>query len=283
MKDTWYGKYAEVYGKPYSDEYKGIAEGIKAKILKMQSSSPVATLVVISYNEGENLLSCLWALSNLVCDKYPIEIIGVDNDSQDNSVQIFKDCGIEPYIVKDYHTCGATRQKGLDIARGKYFFCIDGDTLYPPLYVQTMVERMENDPAIAAVGTYWDFLPDPSYSRFELRLYEFFRDCHLFFQEIKRPELAIRGMTMAFVTELGRKFGFRVDLMRVDDGTLILNLKTVGKIKFFHSKNTTVVTGTRTILQEGSLFKAFMSRVKLHLKNSYEYFSSANHYEDKEK
>ncbi|MDD2241599.1 MAG: glycosyltransferase family 2 protein, partial [Bacteroidales bacterium] len=139
MKGSWYSKYMTVYGKPYTSDYKQIAEEIKSRILKLQSENPVVSVVMIAHNEGENLLANLWSVSDMLC-KYSVEIIGVDNDSTDNTAQVYKDCGLKPLLVTDHHTAGASRPAALEISRGKYYVCMDGDTMYPPKYIETMID-----------------------------------------------------------------------------------------------------------------------------------------------
>lgn len=279
MKEKWYSKYATVYGKPYTSEYKQIAEEIKSKILKLQSDKPVVSVVMIAHNEGENLLSNLWSVSEMQC-KYPVEIIGVDNDSTDNSVQVYRDCGLEPLLVTDHHTAGASRQAALEISRGKYYVCMDGDTMYPPKYIETMVDALVADDKAVAACARWDFLPRKGVSRVGMKLYEFFRNVHLNALAHKRPELAVRGMTLVLVSELARRFGFRRDIKSGEDGSLVLKLKEFGKVVFIHDRNTIVMTGWRTMEKDGSLTNTLFVRLKRHISNLSYYFTSEKNYED---
>jgi glycosyltransferase involved in cell wall biosynthesis len=279
MKEKWYSKYATVYGKPYTSEYKQIAEEIKSKILKLQSDKPVVSVVMIAHNEGENLLSNLWSVSEMQC-KYPVEIIGVDNDSTDNSVQVYRDCGLEPLLVTDHHTAGASRQAALEISRGKYYVCMDGDTMYPPKYIETMVDTLVADDKAVAACAKWDFLPREGVSRMGMKFYEILRNIHLNALSHKRPELAVRGMTLVLVTEYAKRFGFRRDIKSGEDGSLILRLKELGKVIFVHNKKTLVMTGWRTMSKDGTLNDALIHRLKRHLKNISYYFTSTNHYDD---
>lgn len=280
MKQKWFSNYAIVYDKPYTAEYKKISGEVKEKILKLQSKEPLVSVVIIAHNEGRNLLSCLWSVSDMKC-KFPVEIIGVDNDSTDNTVQLFRDCGIEPYLETEDHSAGASRQKGLEHCSGKYYVCMDGDTMYPIGYVEDMVAIMEKDSSIAAVDALWNFLPHNGHSSIGMLFYRLCRNVHLYIQSIKRPELAVRGMTLAFVTELGRKFGFRKDMSRGEDGYLVLQLKKIGKIKFSRSSRTRVMTGYRTLSEDGTLAGAFWKRVWNQISHFSEYFTSTDHYDDK--
>lgn len=100
----WYSKYLQVYEKPFSEARPVVVEEIRGKIAKLQSESPVVTVSLIGYNEEKHLLACLWSLSEMEC-KYPVEIIGVDNESKDRTAEIFQACGV-PYYTETRHSCG---------------------------------------------------------------------------------------------------------------------------------------------------------------------------------
>src|SRR5574344_2998303 len=104
---TWYKKYLSVYNKPYDNTDTELTESVKNNIAAMQSAEPLVSVVVIGYNEEQHLLANLWSLSDMKC-KYPVEIIGVDNNSKDNTAQIFKDCGVKLYH-EEKQGCGYAR------------------------------------------------------------------------------------------------------------------------------------------------------------------------------
>ena len=79
---NWYEKYLSVYGKPFSEIPQEIIDGIRERLLTLQSPEPLVSIVVIAYNEECRLAACLWSLSELQT-QYPIEIIGVNNNSKD--------------------------------------------------------------------------------------------------------------------------------------------------------------------------------------------------------
>lgn len=99
----WYSKYLEVYNKPFTDEQDAICKVVKKQIGKLQAENPVVTVSVIAYNEERHLLACLWALSDMIC-KYPLEIIGVNNDSKDRTAEIFERWGVRLFeLMRDTH------------------------------------------------------------------------------------------------------------------------------------------------------------------------------------
>ena len=85
----WYEKYLSVYGKPYADVSAEVMDGIRNRLRTLQSDEPLVSVVVIAYNEEKHLPACLWSLSESVCE-YPMEIIGVNNDSADRTADVFE-------------------------------------------------------------------------------------------------------------------------------------------------------------------------------------------------
>ena len=139
---AWYSKYIDLYEKELKVIPEDTIAEIRLNLAKIQSNDPVVTVSVIAYNEEKHLLSCLWSLSEMKC-KYPVEIIGVNNDSKDRSEEIFQRLNL-PYYNEMQHSCGYARRCGLEHAKGKYHINIDADTMYPPKYVETMVKALES-------------------------------------------------------------------------------------------------------------------------------------------
>lgn len=275
----WYTKYLSVYEKPFTQAPQHVIDQVKEKISRLQSSDPLVTVSVIGYNEEKHLLACLWSLSDMQC-KYPIEIIGVDNDSKDKTADIFNAVGL-PFYIENQHSCGFARSCGLSHAKGKYHINIDSDTLYPPFYVETMVNALHKK-GIVAASALWSYIPDENHSKLGLKLYELTRDIYLFLQSFKRPELSVRGLVFAYHTELARKIGIRTDIIRGEDGSLALELKKYGKIKFIRTRKARAITGYGTVSADGSLFNSFKRRAIKGIKHFTSLFYSKNKYEDED-
>ena len=273
---AWYDEYMSIYDRPFSEVPESVIEGIRERFARLQSAEPLASIVVIAYNEEKHLPACLWSLSEIQC-KYPVEFIGVDNVSKDRTSEIFQHSGI-PYYIEHQQSCGYARQCGLNHAKGKYYICIDADTMYPPHYVELMIEGLM-EPNVSVVASLWSFYPNEHFSKLKLRIFEFCRDIYLRVQTINRPELSVRGMALAFVTEYAKKEGFRVELIRGEDGSMALALKKYGKIKFIYDKRCRVVTSYSSF-KEKSLLKAIWNRFKH--SGILRLFSKTDHYEDAE-
>ena len=145
----WYSKYLPVYEKPFAEVPAETVAKVRAKLAERQSDRPLATVSVIACNEEKRLTACLWSLAEQQC-RYPMEIIATDNLSKDRTAEIFETLGL-PWQRETTPGCGHARLCGLNRARGKYHINIDADTIYPPRYVETMVDALERraaDPAV---------------------------------------------------------------------------------------------------------------------------------------
>jgi len=273
----WYNKYLSAYNTPFSNKSNDIINEVRRKLKNLQSKSPLVTVCIIAYNEEKHLLASLWSLSEMEC-KYPIEIIGVNNDSHDKTEEIFQAVEL-PYYNEFQHSCGYARKCGLEHAKGKYHINIDADTLYPPKYVETMVDTLMK-PGVVAASSLWSYIPDKDHSWIGLTLYEFTRDCYLFLQSFKRPELSIRGLVFAYHTKYAKEVGIRVDIKRGEDGSLALGLKNYGKISFVRKCAARAVTGYGTVGIDGTLYNSFKVRAIKYIKNISTLFSRQETYKD---
>lgn len=272
----WYDKYLSIYGKPFDEVSDNILDEIKSKLGTLQSEDPFISIVVIAYNEERRLAACLWSLSELQT-QYPIEILGVNNNSKDRTEVLYQRLGL-PYFNETKQSPGYARQCGLENARGQYHFCIDADTFYPPHYIDLMMSKLTK-PNVSCVSSFWSFFPDEQHSSFGLFLFELVRDAFLFVQHFKRPELCVRGMVFAFKTDLARKVKIRTDIRRGEDGSLALSLKPYGKIAFLYNRHARPVTGYGTIGTQ-SLWQSFVQHVKIQGRGITRIFYKKDHYED---
>ena len=274
----WYEKYLSVYEKSFDEIPDSVLDEIKSNLARKQSTEPLISIVVIAYNEERRLAACLWSLSELKTD-YPIEILGVNNNSKDRTEDVYKRLGL-PYFTELKQSPGFARQCGLENAKGKYHFCIDADTFYPEQYIDLMMTKLSK-PNVSCVSSFWSFFPDENHSRFGLFLFEMIRDMFLFAQHFKRPELCVRGMVFAFNAIYARQVTIRTDIRRGEDGSLALSLKPFGKIAFLYNRKARPVTGYGTIGSQ-SLWQSFVQHVKIQGKGLSRIFFKKDHYEDSE-
>lgn len=275
---NWYDKYLTIYGKSLDEIPDSVWDEIKSKLAEKQSKEPLVSVVVIAYNEEKRLAACLWSLSELQTT-YPIEILGVNNNSKDRTEEVYQRLGL-PYYNEEKQSPGFARQCGLEHAKGKYYFCIDADTFYPSRYVDLMMSKL-TQPNVSCVSSFWSFFPDANHSRLGLFMFELARDMFLFVQHFKRPELCVRGMVFAFNTDYARQVKIRTDIRRGEDGSLALSLKPYGKIAFLYHRKARPVTGYGTIGSQ-SIWQSFIQHVKVQGKGITRIFYKKDHYEDSE-
>lgn len=278
-KEIWYNKYLSIFGVPYTNIPNGVKQEIAEKLKATSSKLPLASVVLIAHNEEDKILSCLWSLVDNICD-FPIEIIVVSNASTDATENILDEMGVT-WFPEEKRGPGHARQCGLDHARGKYYICIDSDTIYPPYYIATHVHHLQRKGVVCTYGS-WSFIPDEKYSGMKLSCYEFMRDCYLRLQNIQRPELCVRGMTMAFNMEFGRKIGFRTHIIRGEDGMMALGLKKYGKLLFLKTKKVRPVTSNSTLSGGGSLWQNMWERLIRALSGVGHLFVSKSSYKDRD-
>lgn len=274
----WYKRYYAILGTPFTQLDTATIEQIRHSVAhNTTTDSPEVTVAVIAYNEERNLAGCVWSLAENK-SKYPFEIVVVNNRSTDRTQQVIDTLGVRG-LFEEIPGAGAARQRGLIEARGKYYLCIDSDTLYPPRYIETMVNALSRKDT-SAVYSVWNFIPDEKNGVVALTIYQWFRDLHKWIQSFKRPELGVGGAAFAFRTEHGRQIGFRTDIKRGEDGSMALALKQYGKLRILMSSRARVMTSVRTLSREGSLIELFWLRVKRAFGNIREYTHTKETYED---
>lgn len=276
----WYDKYQQIYNRSFAEVPPSVREEIRKGYLVANDANPVVSVIAIAHNESERILACLWSLIDNKC-KYPKELLIVDDDSDDGMAEVLAALGVHT-IFEKRRSPGYARQAGLDRAQGKYCVCVDADTIYPPHYIETMVDALLPDCYSCAYGL-WSFLTDETLSPFQLRVYEFMRDIYLYIQHYRRPELNVRGMVFSFKTDLARKYGFRNDIIRGEDGSLALNLKQDGEIRFVRSRKVRPVTSNSILKVQGtSLWDEIVHRTKKGVRGLAGLFVSAKTYEDRD-
>lgn len=247
----WYTKYLQVFEKPINQISNETLIMIRDQLKEFTTNdSPLVSVVLIAHNEELHLVSCLWSLSENRC-QFPMEILVANNNSTDRTEEILQLLEVN-YFNEKRKGPGYARQCGLDHAKGKYYICIDADTLYPPFYIQTHVKELIK-PNVVGTFSLWSFMIDKNNSKFGLWLYENLRDIYLRLQSIKRPELCVRGMAFGFKTQIGQKIGFRTDIIRGEDGSLALAMKPYGKLIFITSRKARVLTSNSTLNAKGNL------------------------------
>lgn len=109
--------------------------------------SPLVSVLVPTKNSAKYLRPCLESIRNQ--DYSPIEIIVIDNDSNDDTLSIAKQLA-DKVLMWGPERC-AQLNKGAEIARGKYLYRVDSDFVLSPGLVKEAVAACQNGADAVAV------------------------------------------------------------------------------------------------------------------------------------
>ena len=275
----WYKKYLTTFEKSIDNIPDSLFKEISDRMTSIQSQDPLVSIVTIGLNEELRLVSLLWALSETKC-KYTFEIICIDNNSTDRSLEIYEKCNVN-YFVQEKKGHGHARNLGLEKANGKYIIGMDSDTIYPPNYVEILTENLlKRD--VVAVNSLYSFIPNENTPRWFLFIYEFLRDFHVYIQHFSRPERCVRGLVFGYNADIAKKIRFRTDIKRGEDGSMALRLKDFGKIQFIRNRKARPVTCFRSLGIHGNIYNALWVRVKKHISTLGLYFTKKTDFTDSE-
>lgn len=121
-------------------------------------SCPIITVVIPSCNRVDSLNVCLQAFERQTLQKALFEVIVVNDGSQDSTKQFLDSFSKEtPLQIHSIHQenqgVSAARNRGIQVARGRYIAFTDDDCIVPCDWLEQIVAQLSvADVAIAGVG-----------------------------------------------------------------------------------------------------------------------------------
>lgn len=109
----------------------------------------MVSIIIPVYNGEHYIAEAIDSLLKQTYDK--IEIIVVDDGSEDNTARIVKSFRHVRYIHQENRGVSASRNLGMSIARGDYIAFLDADDLYTPEKVEKQVDVLINSPDVDVV------------------------------------------------------------------------------------------------------------------------------------
>ncbi|WP_026994394.1 glycosyltransferase family 2 protein [Flectobacillus major] len=242
---------------------------INQKLAKLtQSDNPEVSIVIAAWNEEVNMLPTIGSLADTVT-KIPFEILVVNNNSTDRTQEV-----LDKLLIRSCNQpiqgCGPARQMGLEQAKGKYILSADADCIYPPLWIDKMIEALRPNDVACVYGRY-SFIANETTPRWKLAIYEKMKDIIAELRQLKRPYLNTLGMTMGYKTADALKVGYVMRHVRGEDGRLTFDLMQFGKVVQVKSSKIRVWTGTRTLDKDGSFFDMVKNRIVKEFKRLFSY------------
>lgn len=262
-----YNSYAEIPQEVFDDINKGLD--------RLACSEPLVSIIISAWNEEVDILKTVGSFSKLE-SKYPVEIIVVNNNSTDNTQNTLNRLHIRNFF-QPIQGWGPGRQMGMENAAGKYILLGDSDCIYPPCWVDHMIDVLKADGVVSVYGRY-SFISEPGFKRWQLSILETCKDIMVEIRHIKRPFLNSYGMSMGFIKEYGLKEGFYMNKTHGEDGRMAYDLMKYGKIRQVRSNENRVWTGVRTLRKNGSFGKVLTTRIAKEVKRFSIYFNTKMKY-----
>jgi glycosyltransferase involved in cell wall biosynthesis len=248
-------------------------QSVSSRLEQLQSNDPEVSIVLIGRNEERYIFGCLASIAETVTDKR-VEIIVVDNASTDRTSEILERLGVK-WVFEKTPGWAEARQAGVNIAKGNIILSADGDNLYPPTWVDAMTNPLFKDErVVVSCGQYCFYTFDNKYPPF-MWIYQNFRLINSLLRHPKRPHLNCLGGNMALRKAIVDKVGgFQLGIGRGEDGGLTFLMQKYGKIVYMRSKASYSYSSLRNIVTEGTLWDAFVFRIKTHAGRLFSYLKT---------
>ncbi|MFC2101094.1 glycosyltransferase family 2 protein [Bacteroidota bacterium] len=116
-------------------------------------NEPKVSIVIVNYNVKQLLIDCLISIYKY-CNRFSFEIIVVDNDSYDGSVEAIHERFPEVVIIKNNINIGfpAGNNQAFKIVKGEYIMMLNPDTVLIDDSFSIMLDFIESHADVSLVG-----------------------------------------------------------------------------------------------------------------------------------
>ncbi len=131
---------------------KGRATLTEKKDMECATEMPLVTINIVTRNRRDALKR---AIESAYAQTYrPIELVVVDNDSSDGSVEMVERDFPDVKVIRLHRNIGCQpgRNIGMKNSRGKYIFNLDDDGVLEPHATEKMVARFEDEEDVVLVA-----------------------------------------------------------------------------------------------------------------------------------
>lgn len=156
--------------------------------------NPLVTVFIPMFNAEKYIGECI---ESILAQTYShFEIVIVDDGSTDSSISIvkaFNDTRIRIYSNEKNRGIPYTRNRGLDLAKGKYMAVMDADDVAAPERLEVSVRFLEKHPESRIVGSMCDYIEQGKIKKVpgQIRRYECQNYCALFRSPINNSSAMI--------------------------------------------------------------------------------------------
>ncbi|WXG47454.1 MAG: glycosyltransferase [Candidatus Atabeyarchaeum deiterrae] len=207
-------------------------------------AGPELSIIIPTFNERENIGTCLRALNHQTTLRVNYEIIVVDGGSNDGTRELAKNYGADRIIIQKGEGVAGAKNDAAAIAKGKIVATMDADVIAPKTWVATILERFRDRRVIGLAGVSHSIERD-SMSRVSLDLLAVWARVCAF---AGRPLLSGQGSAIS-LDVFRRIGGYKPEFSMIHDVEIGMRAREYGKIVF--DKNWVVYTSARRIQKIG--------------------------------
>ena len=117
----------------------------------MTSKIDLVSIVIPTLNEAGNILEAVTTIEKDLA--YPKEIIVVDGNSTDGTIEIVKDTNFCKLIIEPRRGYGIALKTGIKKAKGNIIVMVDGDGTYEVRHINRLLDRMIEEDADMVLAT----------------------------------------------------------------------------------------------------------------------------------
>jgi glycosyltransferase involved in cell wall biosynthesis len=117
----------------------------------MTTKVEMVSVVIPTLNEAGNILEAVTTIQNELA--YPSEIIIVDGNSSDGTIQIVKETNFCKLIIEPRRGYGLALRQGMRKAKGDIIVMVDGDGTYEVRHINQLLEQLIKNDAELCLAT----------------------------------------------------------------------------------------------------------------------------------
>jgi len=117
----------------------------------MTSKVELVSVIIPTLNEAGNILEAVTTIYKEL--EYPKEIIVVDGNSTDGTIEIIKDTSFCKLIIEPRRGYGIALKTGMKNAKGNIIVMVDGDGTYEVRHINRLLDRMIQKDADMVLAT----------------------------------------------------------------------------------------------------------------------------------
>jgi glycosyltransferase involved in cell wall biosynthesis len=183
------------------------------------------SVIIPAYNGDRYIGEAINSILAQTYDNY--EIIVVDDGSTDNTAQVIQQYGEQiQYFSQTNQGVAASRNLGLNAAKGEYIAFLDQDDLFLPQKLLDQVTLLEENPSLGIANSGWQIVDQQGQVKAAVEPWEKIPQLNLADLIIWKP--VFLGAMLFRYSWLKRSGGFDTTLEQTPDVDLVLRLAALG-------------------------------------------------------